>query len=202
MATVTVTASDTGSGVNTIEYALGADGAWKAYTAPVMVHEVGSHAVRYRATDKSGNVAAEKSVDFQVVEPPSQDKTAPVTSVAVTGDKNSDGAFITSAKATVTATDADSGVDKVEYSLDGGPYLAYTSPVIVDRVGYHTFAHRATDKPATPRRRSSPRSPSPRAAESRRPTARSTTSGSPSSSGRSTRESPTGSRATAARSTN
>ncbi|MGX1486932.1 plastocyanin [Streptomyces griseus] len=146
MATVTVTASDTGSGVNTIEYAVGADGAWQPYTAPVMVHEVGTHSVRYRATDRSGNVAAEKSVDFTVVEPPSQDRTPPETSVVVSGDKNSDGAFITSAKATVTATDADSGVDKVEYSLDGGPYLAYSAPVVVDRVGRHTFAHRATDK--------------------------------------------------------
>ncbi|MFE9461450.1 OmpL47-type beta-barrel domain-containing protein [Streptomyces californicus] len=146
MATVTVTASDTGSGVNTIEYALGADGAWKAYTAPVMVHEIGEHTVRYRATDRSGNVAAEKSVAFTVVEPPSQDRTAPETSAKVEGDRNSDGAFITSARATVTATDDDSGVDKVEYSLDGGPYLAYTAPVIVDRVGHHTIAHRATDK--------------------------------------------------------
>ncbi|OEV18887.1 glycosyl hydrolase [Streptomyces nanshensis] len=146
MATVTVTASDTGSGVNTIEYALGADGEWKAYTAPVMVHEVGEHTVRYRATDRSGNVAEEKSVQFTVIEPPSQDKTAPETSVKVEGDKNSDGAFITSAKVTVTATDDDSGVDKVEYSLDGGPYLAYTAPVLVDRVGHHTVAHRATDK--------------------------------------------------------
>ncbi|MFI8435413.1 OmpL47-type beta-barrel domain-containing protein [Streptomyces sp. NPDC079020] len=146
MATVTVTASDTGSGVNTIEYALGADGAWQAYTAPVMVHEVGTHKVRYRATDKSGNAAAAKAVDFTVVEPPSKDTTAPETSLTVEGDKNSDGAFITSARATVTATDDDSGVDTVEYSLDGGPYLAYTAAVIVDRVGYHTFAHRATDK--------------------------------------------------------
>ncbi|MDQ0792729.1 OmpL47-type beta-barrel domain-containing protein [Streptomyces sp. B1I3] len=146
MATVTVTASDTGSGVNTIEYAIGADGAWQAYTAPVMVHEVGTHTVRYRATDRSGNVAAEKAVDFTVTAPPSQDRTPPVTAAAVTGDKNSDGAFITSATVAVTATDADSGVDKVEYSLDGGPYLAYSSPVIVDRVGRHTFAHRATDK--------------------------------------------------------
>ncbi|MCX4522553.1 DUF1080 domain-containing protein [Streptomyces anulatus] len=146
MATVTVTASDTGSGVNTIEYALGADGAWQPYTAPVMVHEVGEHKVRYRATDRSGNVADEKTVDFTVVEPPSQDQTAPETSVKVEGDKNSDGAFITSAKATVSATDDDSGVDKVEYSLDGGPYLAYTTPVIVDRVGHHSIAHRATDK--------------------------------------------------------
>ncbi|MFB4420267.1 OmpL47-type beta-barrel domain-containing protein [Streptomyces sp. QL37] len=146
MATVTVTASDTGSGVNTIEYAVGADGAWQPYTAPVMVHEVGAHTVRYRATDKSGNAAEEKSVDFTVVEPPSQDRTPPETSVVVTGDKNSDGAFITSAEVTLSATDDDSGVDKAEYSLDGGPYLAYSSPVIVDRVGHHTFAHRATDK--------------------------------------------------------
>ncbi len=87
-----------------------------------MVHETGEHTVRYRATDRSGNVAAEKSVAFTVVEPPSQDRTAPETSAKVEGDRNSDGAFITSARATVTATDDDSGVDKVEYSLDGGPY--------------------------------------------------------------------------------
>ncbi|MGY4904815.1 OmpL47-type beta-barrel domain-containing protein [Streptomyces sp. 900116325] len=146
MATVTVTASDTGSGVNTIEYAVGADGAWQPYTAPVMVHEVGTHTVRYRATDKAGNTAAEKSVDFTVVAPPTEDKTAPETTAKVEGDKNSDSAYLTSAKVTVTATDAESGVDRIEYSLDGGPYLAYTATVIVDRVGYHTVAHRATDK--------------------------------------------------------
>ncbi|MCX5339394.1 DUF1080 domain-containing protein [Streptomyces atratus] len=146
MATVTVTASDTGSGVNTIEYAIGADGAWQPYTAPVMVHETGTHQVRYRATDKAGNTAAEKSVGFTVVAPPTQDKTPPETSAEVEGDKNSDNAYITSAKVTVTATDAESGVDRIEYSLDGGPYLAYTTTVIVDRVGYHTVAHRATDK--------------------------------------------------------
>lgn len=146
MATVTVTASDTGSGVNTIEYAIGADGAWQPYTAPVMVHETGAQTVRYRATDKAGNAAAEKSVDFTVVAPPAEDTTAPVTSAAVTGSKNSNGAYITSAKVTLTATDDDSGVDKVEYSIDAGPYLAYTTPVIVDRAGAHTLAHRATDK--------------------------------------------------------
>lgn len=146
MATVTVTASDTGSGVNKIEYAVGADGAWTAYEAPVMVHEVGTHKIRYRATDKAGNAAAEKAVDFTVVEPPAQDTTAPVSTVAVAGEKNSDGAFITSATATIKATDDDSGVEKIEYSLDGGPYLAYTKAVIVDAVGYHKLAHRATDK--------------------------------------------------------
>ncbi|MET9482878.1 family 16 glycoside hydrolase [Streptomyces sp. NPDC006638] len=147
MATVTVTASDTGTGVNTIEYALGAGAAWQPYTAPVMVHQVGSHTVRYRATDKAGNVAAEKSVAFTVVAPPAQDTTAPVTTAAVSGTLNSNGAYITSAKVTLSATDTGgSGVDRTEYSLDGGPYLAYTTPVIVDAIGYHTLAHRATDK--------------------------------------------------------
>ncbi|MFB6752153.1 OmpL47-type beta-barrel domain-containing protein [Streptomyces sp. NPDC056353] len=146
MATVTVTASDTGSGVNTIEYAVG-DGAWTAYTAPVMVHEVGEHTVRYRATDKAGNVAAEKSVAFTVAAAPPQDTTPPVTGATVDGTKDSDGAYVGSAKVTVSAADeGGSGVAGVEYSLDAGPYLAYTGPVVVDRVGRHTVAYRASDK--------------------------------------------------------
>ncbi|MFI8214900.1 OmpL47-type beta-barrel domain-containing protein [Streptomyces sp. NPDC085932] len=146
MATVTVSASDTGSGVNTIEYAIGS-GAWQPYTAPVMVHQVGEHTVRYRATDKAGNVAAEKNVRFTVVAAPPQDTTPPVTGVSVEGTKNSDGAYVNSARVTVTATDAHgSGVERIEYSLDGGPYLAYSAPVVVDRAGAHTMAYRATDK--------------------------------------------------------
>ncbi|RPF37795.1 Ig-like protein group 3 [Streptomyces sp. TLI_185] len=146
MATVTVSASDTGSGVNTIEYAVDS-GSWQPYTAPVMVHQLGTHTVRYRATDKAGNVSAEKSVEFTVVSPPAQDTTAPVTGVQVEGTKNSDGAYVGTAKVTVTAVDeGGSGVDRIEYSLDGGPYLAYIAPVLVGRAGAHTVVYRATDK--------------------------------------------------------
>jgi plastocyanin len=146
MATVTVSASDTGSGVNTIEYAVG-EGAWQTYTAPVMVHQLGTHTVRYRATDKAGNVAAEKSVRFTVVATPTPDTTPPVTGVTVEGTKNSAGAYVGNARVTVSATDEHgSGVDRIEYSIDGGPYIAYTAPVIVDRAGTHTLAYRATDK--------------------------------------------------------
>ncbi|MEU3978951.1 family 16 glycoside hydrolase [Streptomyces sp. NPDC026672] len=146
MATVTVTASDTGSGVNSIEYAVDS-GAWQPYTAPVMVHQVGTHTVRYRATDKAGNQAAEKSVGFTVVATPPQDTTAPVTGVNVTGTRNSNGAYVGNAKVTVSATDeGGSGVAGIEYSLDAGPYLAYTAPVVVDRAGAHTVAYRASDR--------------------------------------------------------
>jgi plastocyanin len=146
MATVTVSASDTGSGVNTIEYAVD-DGSWQRYTMPVMVHQAGSHTVRYRATDKAGNVAAEKSVRFTVVAAAPQDTTPPVTGVTVDGTRNSDGAYVGNAKVTVSATDeGGSGVAGVEYSIDAGPYLAYTAAVVVDRAGTHTLAYRATDK--------------------------------------------------------
>ncbi|MGP3999776.1 OmpL47-type beta-barrel domain-containing protein [Streptomyces sp. 8N706] len=143
-ATATVTASDTGSGVKGIEFALD-DGPFTPYTAPVVVHEAGTHTLRYRATDTAGNTAPEKSVGFRVVAPPTGDTTPPETSAKVEGSKNSDGAYIGTATVTVTATDTGSGVRRVEYSVDGGPYLAYTAPVVVDRVGRHTVAHRATD---------------------------------------------------------
>ncbi|NED91039.1 hypothetical protein G3I76_64520, partial [Streptomyces sp. SID11233] len=67
---------------------------------------------------------------------------APVVGAEVTGSKNSDGAYLASAKLTLNATDEESGVDKVEYSLDAGPYLAYDKPVVVDRVGRHTVDYR------------------------------------------------------------
>jgi hypothetical protein len=67
-ATVTITATDTESGVKTIEYAL--DGtAYTAYTGPVTVSQASAHTVKYRATDIAGNVSAENSVSFTVVAP-------------------------------------------------------------------------------------------------------------------------------------
>jgi type 1 glutamine amidotransferase len=54
-ATVAISASDFGSGVATVEYALG-DGAWQPYAAPVELG-AGEHTVRARATDQAGNPA-------------------------------------------------------------------------------------------------------------------------------------------------
>lgn len=147
MATVTVTASDTGSGVDRIQYAVGAAGDWTLYTAPVMLHQAGTHTVRYRAVDKAGNASAERSVTFTVVAAPPRDTTPPVTGVTVEGTRNSAGAYVGNARVTVSASDeGGSGVAAVEYSLDGGPYLAYGAPVVVDRAGTHTVAYRASDR--------------------------------------------------------
>ncbi|MFE7707517.1 OmpL47-type beta-barrel domain-containing protein, partial [Streptomyces sp. NPDC057486] len=144
-ATVTVTASDADSGVAGIEYSL--DGAsYRSYTAPVGVDAVGRHTLSYRATDKAGNTSTPQSVEFTVVAAPPADRTPPQVSASVSGTKNDSGDYVGSATVTVTASDAESGVARIEYSLDGGPYLQYSAPVAIDRAGSHTLLYRASDK--------------------------------------------------------
>ncbi|GIH47592.1 hypothetical protein Mro03_27710 [Microbispora rosea subsp. rosea] len=144
-ATVTVSASDTESGVDKVEYAL--DGAsFTTYSAPISVNKTGSHTVQYRATDKAGNTSPVASVSFTVVAPPAKDTTAPQVSAQVAGDKDADGNYVGSATVTVSASDGESGVDTVEYSLDGQPFGLYSAPVAVKQPGAHTVSYRATDK--------------------------------------------------------
>ncbi|MEU5942209.1 family 16 glycoside hydrolase [Micromonospora sp. NPDC047548] len=144
-ATVTVSATDTGSGVDRIEYSLDG-GAYGRYSAPVTVSQPGQHTVSYRATDKAGNTSAAQSVSFTVVDPPVPDTTPPTANAAVTGQRDSNGAYVGSATVTLSATDSGSGVDRIEYSLDGQPYAGYSAPVTVNQPGQHTLAYRATDK--------------------------------------------------------
>ncbi|MET0416161.1 MAG: plastocyanin/azurin family copper-binding protein [Actinoplanes sp.] len=144
-ATVTVAATDSGSGVDTVEYDL--DGAgFRAYTAPVPVTAVGSHTVRYRATDKAGNASAVGSLAFQVVAPaPDEDATPPAVTAQLAGDRDTAGNYVGTATATLTASDDDSGVARIEYSLDGAAFTAYVNPVVVTAAGAHMLHYRATD---------------------------------------------------------
>lgn len=143
-ATVTVSATDNegGSGIASTEYKLD-DGAWTAYTAAVVVNTAGMHMLSYRATDVAGNVSEEGMAHFTIVE---NDTTAPVVSANVAGSQDPDGNYIDSAVVAVTAEDeGGSGVDTVEYKLDGGEWTAYTEAVQVNTAGAHEFAFRATD---------------------------------------------------------
>ena len=76
---------------------------------------------------------------------PDPDTTAPAVTATVTGDQDADGAYVGSATVTLAATDDGSGVDTVEYSLDGGDWTAYSTPLRVSAAGEHTVAYRATD---------------------------------------------------------
>ncbi|NYH40524.1 plastocyanin [Micromonospora jinlongensis] len=143
-ATVTVTATDTGSGVETVEYQVD-DTSFLPYTEPVRVTAIGDHSVQFRATDQDGNVSAVGSVSFRIVEPGEDDTTAPVVTAALAGEQDGDGNYIGTATATLTATDAGSGVATIEYALDGAAFTAYTNPIVVNAAGMHMLHYRATD---------------------------------------------------------
>ncbi|MCW2898008.1 MAG: hypothetical protein JWO67_273 [Streptosporangiaceae bacterium] len=65
-ATVAISASDTESGVATVEYAL--DGQpFAAYAKPLVVDQPGSHTMQFRATDKAGNTSDVSTAKFAVV---------------------------------------------------------------------------------------------------------------------------------------
>ncbi|MEU3270341.1 Ig-like domain repeat protein [Saccharomonospora sp. NPDC006951] len=143
-ATVILNAQDAGSGVAGIEYDL--DGAGFAdYSEPVRVTELGEHTVGYRATDNAGNVSEAGSVSFTVIEGSQDDTTPPHVMAEVAGQQDGDGNYVGSATVSLTAHDDGSGVDTVEYSLDGGMYTPYTEPVVVSAIGSHTVEYRATD---------------------------------------------------------
>lgn len=141
VATVTLSATDTGSGVKSVEYKLD-DGAWTAYTTAISVNTPGDHMVSYRATDNANNTSDEGMVMFTVVQ---EDTQAPTVTGEVIGTQDANGAYVGSAMVKLTATDAGSGVASVEYKLDGGSWTTYTDAVQVSAVGAHTVAYRATD---------------------------------------------------------
>ncbi|MEU6643905.1 ThuA domain-containing protein [Saccharomonospora sp. NPDC046836] len=79
--------------------------------------------------------------DIQIKE---LDVTAPVTE-ATFAEPGSAGWHQGEVGVTLTAADSGSGVDRVEWSLDGGEWTTYTEPVVVTGDGEHTLLYRAVD---------------------------------------------------------
>ncbi|WP_328472122.1 family 43 glycosylhydrolase [Actinoplanes sp. NBC_00393] len=86
----------------------------------------GRHTVTATATDRAGNTSAPATLDVDI---------AP-TSTATESDR----------KVTVTATDATSGVDRIEYAIGTGAWTAYAGPVSAPDAAKHTVSYRAVDK--------------------------------------------------------
>ncbi|PXY24440.1 ThuA domain-containing protein [Prauserella flavalba] len=79
--------------------------------------------------------------DIQIKE---LDVTAPVTEAAF-AEPGSAGWHRGEVAVTLSATDAGSGVERIEWSLDGGEWTTYSEPVVVSGDGEHTLLYRAVD---------------------------------------------------------
>ncbi|ARU52220.1 hypothetical protein CBR64_12885 [Cellulosimicrobium cellulans] len=120
--TVTVVASDNRDPAPAVEVSVDG-GAWTAYDGPFAVDEDGVRTVEARATDAAGNVGT-GSRELRV------DTVAPAT-VATLREVGS------SVEITLAATDAGSGVDKVQWEGPGTFWGTYTEP----------FTRALTDEP-------------------------------------------------------
>ncbi|UFU06859.1 OmpL47-type beta-barrel domain-containing protein [Ruania halotolerans] len=125
---VTVEASDDRDPEPVVEVSLDG-GPWEAYSAPVPVSGEGEHEVRARATDASANVSEAAVLDVAI------DSTPP--SVSAVADEHL-------RTVTILATDALSGVELVEYRLDGGAWAEYDGSLLVGPAEV-TVEYRASD---------------------------------------------------------
>lgn len=75
------------------------------------------------------------------------DQTPPATTITVSGTKDASGNYdFTGVKISLTATDAESGILKTEYSLDNGVTVkTYTEPFTITTAGSNTLLVKSTD---------------------------------------------------------
>lgn len=138
------TAVDAAAGVNRTEYAFDG-GAAAVYTGPFGVAE-GVHALVYRSFDNVGNAEAERTVSITV------DATPPLTALSVEGGSTLFGEDVAAAGSATALTASDpvsggvaSGVERIVYSVDGGPDQIYAAPLHLG-AGRHTISFGAVDR--------------------------------------------------------
>ena len=109
-------------------------GEWQ--TPPVSVTGDGTHTVDCQAVDNAGNTAT-WSDTVKV------DTTAPTANPATSGTMGDNGWYISTVTVQANASDAASGVARVEHKVDGGEWQDGDSVTLGD--GVHTVAFRVTD---------------------------------------------------------
>ena len=112
-ATVTLTATDgtNGSGVYRTEYSFNGT-SWTNYTAPFIVSTPGTTTIYYRSVDYAGNLEDTKSETIRV------DKTKPATTSSLVGTQGANGWYVSDVNVTLTAQDAQSGVQYIKYRIN------------------------------------------------------------------------------------
>ncbi|KAF0143498.1 MAG: hypothetical protein FD156_2564 [Nitrospirae bacterium] len=144
--TFTLTSSDNLSGVSKTEYRIDG-GQWLNYATFNLPSE-GSHVIGFRSTDNLGNTETERTIEVIT------DNTPPVSSVNIGVPQysaNGNTYIGGNTEITITASDAGSGINKTEYSIDNSSFIAYVSPLNLAAYseGNHTINYRSIDNLGT-----------------------------------------------------
>ncbi len=136
--TVTLAATDAVSGVAVTAYSF--DGAtWFTYSGPFTITDEGLTTIYYNSTDNAGNIEDTKSATVKI------DKTNPLTTIDLMGTLGNDDWYVSDVTVTLGASDAVSGILKIEYSFDEDTWIIYTIPFTIDTEGTTTVYVKSTD---------------------------------------------------------
>ncbi len=138
-ATVTLNATDSGSGVAATYYSVDG-GPAQTYGVPFTISANGTHSVDYYSVDNAGNVETTQTSTVKI------DSTPPTTSGGVSGPGSN--GWYRNAVLTLTAQDnvGGSGIASTTYNLmPGGAVQTYTGPVSFSNDGAYTVAYGSTD---------------------------------------------------------
>ena len=114
-AQVTLSATDTHSGVETTYYKLD-DGAQQTYSAPFNISDSGYHTIIYWSVDRAGNTESQRSMLIKV------DSVPPSSQASASSTWRYDVWYQSPAQIYINATDSASNIATTYYTIDGGTY--------------------------------------------------------------------------------
>ena len=139
-----ITGTDAHSGIDHVEWLLdGADVQTGASGSQATVSGGGAHSLRERVVDMAGNASGWRTFTITIDPTLNADTTLPTDSTAIASSAWRTGP----ASVTVQGSDAGSGLDRMEWRLDGQPIAsgATGTAVTIATDGVHTLETRAVD---------------------------------------------------------
>ncbi|MBL4710238.1 MAG: chitobiase/beta-hexosaminidase C-terminal domain-containing protein [Flavobacteriales bacterium] len=147
---INMTATDNKAGVESINYKIGGS-SYEKFGSPFGIPtKNGIHNVVYYSVDNVENRTASKTVASAIGNKHVfMDNKAPTTGISYSSPKffDRDTLFINSkTNVKLTSRDYNSGVQKVEYTVNGSSNTTYSDPFNISNEGNHTIKFKATDK--------------------------------------------------------
>jgi parallel beta-helix repeat protein len=140
---VTLTATDDLSGVGSTRYRIG--GEWEVYSRPFTISGEGIHLLQYYSIDLVGNEEPSKSVEVKI------DTMPPTTTYELSGFQGDaswwvGGVTIVFSAADDTSVTTDvSGLKEIKYRVNGGEWVTYSVPFVIDKDGIHEVEYYSID---------------------------------------------------------
>lgn len=134
--------NDLYSTISNIQYKINNADEWNDYVAPLLFTEEGDYTIIYRAIDNWGNIEEENTFNF------STDLHRPEVSCTISDPKYIDGENIYISQnniVTIKATDNESGLDTIMYSLDASTWITYDEPFKILTDNLVSLSYQAVD---------------------------------------------------------